>query len=281
MTSRNEKIDPHRAPGPKQRDGAPGVDRTSDRPCAMYFGAPGARRDSAIAITPRTLPHPTARRRSNRVPREGDRSSRHLLELDLANLSSVKNAVDEFTSKEKHLNVLYNSGGVMATPINKLSADGFDLQFGTNELGHFYLTQLLMPTLLKTSAINPNDKPRIITTSAGMFQDVSTCQLRDIARPTRSTQAIAVAAVRAEQDSEHHPQPRARASIRGHDHRHFISPVHTQDTAHLAHLSWGPFAMARVSNTVGATREVSATLEDPTVGEKLWGNLEDLVKNVA
>ncbi|KAH7086648.1 hypothetical protein BKA62DRAFT_777999 [Auriculariales sp. MPI-PUGE-AT-0066] len=54
-------------------------------------------------------------------------------------------------------------------PINQLLADEFDLQL-CNELGHFYLTQLLMPVLLKTSVIKPNDKHRVITTSAGMFR---------------------------------------------------------------------------------------------------------------
>lgn len=81
----------------------------------------------------------------------------------------------------------------------------------------------------------------------GHVQDVPADQLLDIARRTRSTEAIAVAAVRAEQDSEHHPQPRARASIRGQDHRNLIAPGRSQDRAHFAHLvsKLGTVRMAR------------------------------------
>ncbi|KAI5116375.1 hypothetical protein M0805_003529 [Coniferiporia weirii] len=60
------------------------------------------------------------------------------LELDLANLKSVKGAAEEFRSKESQVHILYNNGGVFVTPIDQLTSDGYDLQFGTNVLGHFY-----------------------------------------------------------------------------------------------------------------------------------------------
>ncbi|KAJ7070628.1 NAD-P-binding protein [Mycena amicta] len=87
------------------------------------------------------------------------------LEIDLANLPSIKRAAAEFLSKESQLHVLFNNGGVMRPPIEQLTKQGYDLQFGTNVLGHFYLTQLLLPTLLSTASTS--GKPtRIIHTSS-------------------------------------------------------------------------------------------------------------------
>jgi retinol dehydrogenase 12 len=57
------------------------------------------------------------------------------LPLDLADLASVKAAAGEFMSKERQLHVLINNAGVMAPPVEQLTKDGYDLQFGTNVLG--------------------------------------------------------------------------------------------------------------------------------------------------
>ncbi|WP_019853439.1 oxidoreductase [Actinopolyspora mortivallis] len=70
-----------------------------------------------------------------------------LVELDLADLASVRRAalrVREYTGDR--LDVLMNNAGVMATP-HRRTVDGFELQFGTNHLGHAALTWLLMPAL--------------------------------------------------------------------------------------------------------------------------------------
>lgn len=73
------------------------------------------------------------------------------MELDLASLASVRNFAGEFTKTYDRLDVLINNAGIMATPQAK-TKDGFELQFGTNHLGHFLLTQLLTPTLKTTAA---------------------------------------------------------------------------------------------------------------------------------
>ncbi|KAJ7366093.1 NAD-binding protein [Mycena albidolilacea] len=86
------------------------------------------------------------------------------LQLDLADLHSVKRAVQEFTQKETQLHVLFNNGGVMAPPIEQLTVQGLDLQFGTNVVGHFYLTKLLLPTLLAAAA--SGNPARVINTSS-------------------------------------------------------------------------------------------------------------------
>ncbi|KAJ7149332.1 NAD-P-binding protein, partial [Mycena haematopus] len=84
--------------------------------------------------------------------------------LDLADLQSVKRAAEEFAQKETQLHVLFNNGGLMGPPIEQLTAQGYDLTFGTNVLGHFYLTKLLLPTLLATASLG---KPaRVINTSS-------------------------------------------------------------------------------------------------------------------
>ena len=70
----------------------------------------------------------------------------HWVALDLASLDSVKEAADQVLAEER-LDLLVNNAGVMMPP-KTLTADGFELQFGVNHLGHFALTGHLLPKLL-------------------------------------------------------------------------------------------------------------------------------------
>jgi NAD(P)-dependent dehydrogenase (short-subunit alcohol dehydrogenase family) len=72
-----------------------------------------------------------------------------LVPLDLSNLSSVRALARDVREKHARLDVLLNNAGIMAVPYAK-TADGFELQFGTNHLGHFALTGLLFDLLAKT-----------------------------------------------------------------------------------------------------------------------------------
>ncbi len=77
--------------------------------------------------------------------------------LDLADLGSVKEFADGWQGP---LDVLVNNAGVMTPPRYRETADGFELQLGTNHLGHFALTSRLMPHLLAAAA------PRVVTVSS-------------------------------------------------------------------------------------------------------------------
>lgn len=88
------------------------------------------------------------------------------LKLDLGDLPSIKAAVQEFESKEKELHVLFNNAGVMIPPLDMVTTQGYDLQFGTNVLGHFYFTKLLLPVLLAGVKSSSDGKARVVNTSS-------------------------------------------------------------------------------------------------------------------
>eukprot|EP01112_Ceratiomyxa_fruticulosa_P023153 TRINITY_DN8742_c0_g1_i1.p1 TRINITY_DN8742_c0_g1~~TRINITY_DN8742_c0_g1_i1.p1 ORF type:complete len:327 (-),score=80.58 TRINITY_DN8742_c0_g1_i1:124-1104(-) len=89
----------------------------------------------------------------------------HLLQMDLADLHSVKEAAETFKSQERSLHLLYNNAGIMGTPF-ALTKDGFEEQFGTNVIGHFVFTRLLLPVLERTASENPIGTVRIINVSS-------------------------------------------------------------------------------------------------------------------
>ncbi len=72
--------------------------------------------------------------------------------LDLASLASVQAFAGRMLAAGPVLDTLVNNAGVMAPPARRTTADGFELQFGTNYLGHFALTARLMPALLRADA---------------------------------------------------------------------------------------------------------------------------------
>ncbi|WP_409304535.1 oxidoreductase [Peribacillus sp. SCS-155] len=87
------------------------------------------------------------------------RASLEVCHLDLADLGNVRGFARDFLAKYDFLNILVNNAGVMTPPYQK-TKDGFELQFGSNHLGHFALTGQLLPLLKKT----PNS--RVVTLSS-------------------------------------------------------------------------------------------------------------------
>ncbi|MFD5315871.1 SDR family oxidoreductase [Streptomyces sp. NPDC127098] len=67
--------------------------------------------------------------------------------LDLASLDSVTALTDQLVGEGRPIHILINNAGVMHPPSHQTTKDGFELQFGTNHLGHFALTQGLLPLL--------------------------------------------------------------------------------------------------------------------------------------
>ncbi len=80
--------------------------------------------------------------------------------LDLADLDSVRAFAERFVAEHDTLDLLINNAGVMAPPHREVTKQGFELQFGTNHLGHFALTGLLLPVLLRTPG------SRVVTVSS-------------------------------------------------------------------------------------------------------------------
>ena len=72
------------------------------------------------------------------------------LQLDLSSFESIRSFTQRFKATQLPLDVLINNAGVMACPFNK-TKDGYELQFGTNHLGHFLLTELLLPKLKESA----------------------------------------------------------------------------------------------------------------------------------
>jgi NAD(P)-dependent dehydrogenase (short-subunit alcohol dehydrogenase family) len=77
-------------------------------------------------------------------------ASAEIMQLDLASLESVRQFVKDFKAKYDRLDILLNNAGIMMVPYGK-TEDGFERQFGTNHLGHFALTGLLIDLLSKTA----------------------------------------------------------------------------------------------------------------------------------
>ena len=83
------------------------------------------------------------------------------LPLDLSSLKSVEAAANHVNASSERLDILVLNAGIMATPYSKTDS-GHDIQLGTNHIGHFTLTKLLLPLLEKTAA-RPGGDVRIIS----------------------------------------------------------------------------------------------------------------------
>jgi len=95
-------------------------------------------------------------------------SEARVVELDLASLASVRRVADDLNSVHQPLHGLINNAGVMSPPKRKLTQDGFELQFGTNVLGHFALTCQLMPALAMAGQgdVAAESRTRVVTLSS-------------------------------------------------------------------------------------------------------------------
>lgn len=130
------------------------------RPARIYLAARTASKaHQAIASIQKQLPSPV--------------DIRHI-PLDLSSFKSIHTAADKFQADSNRLDILILNAGTMGNPAVK-TEDGFEIQFGTNHVGHFLLTKLLLPSLKKT----------IVDLQAkGMTPDVRVVTLASVAHVT-------------------------------------------------------------------------------------------------
>jgi NAD(P)-dependent dehydrogenase (short-subunit alcohol dehydrogenase family) len=93
--------------------------------------------------------------------------------VDFASLASINNFVERFLKEGKPIDALINNAAVMSLPKRQCTADGFELQFGTNHLGHFALTAGLLPALLKS-------KKSVVTTVSSLAHKRGTIKFDDL-----------------------------------------------------------------------------------------------------
>jgi NAD(P)-dependent dehydrogenase (short-subunit alcohol dehydrogenase family) len=87
------------------------------------------------------------------------------LQLDLASFDSIKSAAKSFIQQSDRLDILMLNAGIMATPPGQ-TKEGYEIQFGTNHIGHFLLTKLLLPVLRATAARPEHPDVRVVVLSS-------------------------------------------------------------------------------------------------------------------
>jgi NAD(P)-dependent dehydrogenase (short-subunit alcohol dehydrogenase family) len=95
-----------------------------------------------------------------RIKESSPQASVALEIVDLGDLASIDALATRLKKTRDHIDVLINNAGVMTPPTRQSTKDGFELQFGTNHLGHFALTGQLLPLLMRANS------PRVVTLSS-------------------------------------------------------------------------------------------------------------------
>ncbi|KAK7755743.1 short-chain alcohol dehydrogenase [Diatrype stigma] len=95
------------------------------------------------------------------------------LHLDLADLTTIKASAEEFLSREDTLHVLFNNAGVMLPLQGSKTAQGYELQLGTNNVGTFLFTKLLAPALVATAKVAPRGSVRVVWVSSSAAEMLS------------------------------------------------------------------------------------------------------------
>ena len=94
--------------------------------------------------------------------------------MDLSSMQSVREFAAQQLADKRPIDTLVNNAGVMAPAKRKVSVDGFEIQFATNVLGHFLLTGLLLPTILRA------DMPRVVTVASYAHTQGSPVPIEDL-----------------------------------------------------------------------------------------------------
>jgi NAD(P)-dependent dehydrogenase (short-subunit alcohol dehydrogenase family) len=116
-----------------------------------------AERGATVVLACRSLEKATDA--AGRIAQHAPGANVTVVSLDLSDLSSVRQAAETIRSTQRRVDLLVNNAGVMVPPFG-LTVDGFELQFGTNHLGHFALTGLLLDLVMATPG------SRVVTVSS-------------------------------------------------------------------------------------------------------------------
>jgi NAD(P)-dependent dehydrogenase (short-subunit alcohol dehydrogenase family) len=106
------------------------------------------------------------------IKKENPNAKLDLMLLDLADFESIRNFSNEFHSKYSKLDVLINNAGVMNPPKREVTKQHFEVQFGTNHLGHFLLTGLLLDILKNTPNSRVSVQSSIVHKTESMKPDI-------------------------------------------------------------------------------------------------------------
>lgn len=124
--------------------------------CTIYIASRSAARISAAiegirtaAPTPKTSP-----------------AILKTLVVDFGDLTTISKAASQFLAQESRLDVLWNNAGIAQAPLGSTTAQGYEAHMGTNCLGPYLFTQLLLPLLLKTAKTAPTSTVRVVWTSS-------------------------------------------------------------------------------------------------------------------
>lgn len=121
-----------------------------------------AMKDAEVILASRSLKKGEEARRA--IMQDVPEGKIRVMQLDLGSLASVRVFAGDFKKKYRRLDVLLNNAGIMMTPYFQ-TEDGFEGQFGTNHLGHFALTGLLLDIILDTPG------SRIVNVSSGAHRN--------------------------------------------------------------------------------------------------------------
>ncbi|KAG9503539.1 hypothetical protein J7337_003490 [Fusarium musae] len=136
--------------------------------------------------------------------------------MDLGSFASISEAANNFRKQSSRLDILMLNAGIMITPAG-LTDDGYEIQFGTNHMGHALLTKLLLPTLLNTAA-RPNSDVRVVVLSSeahnmapdkGILWDTLRTEAKDITTRARYGQSKVANILYARELSKRYPQIKA------------------------------------------------------------------------
>jgi NAD(P)-dependent dehydrogenase (short-subunit alcohol dehydrogenase family) len=126
-----------------------------------------ARKGATVIVAVRNLEK--GRAAAQQIEAEAPTSNVEVMHLDLADLASVQRFADAFRAGYERLDLLINNAGVMMVPQRQETADGFEMQFGTNHLGHFALTGRLLDLLQRT----PGSRVVVVSSTAHRISGIN------------------------------------------------------------------------------------------------------------